>query len=130
MQALFVASGSTEFTKTVKRYNHSFNTSDIMEAVMINKFTKESSLTPPSISIGAISIDNGKKLPSGLSLATISLTLSADAADQIVEYLTYLTTESQLAFTIDSISLPLDTRGTDLNSTRLALSMTLGVYYY
>lgn len=130
MQTLFLASGSTDLTKTVKRYNHTFNTSDIMEAVMINNYTKDSPLTPASISIGAIAIDSGKKLPSGLSLATISLTLSADTPDQIVDYLTYLTTESPLAFTIDSISLPLDTRDTDLNSTRLALSTTLGVYYY
>lgn len=55
----------------IEKYNHSFNTSDIMEEVMINNFTKSTALTPASITIGSISVDKGKKLPNGLSLANV-----------------------------------------------------------
>ncbi len=130
MQALFASSGSTDITQKVKKYNHTLDTSDIMEAVMLNHYTKESSLSPASINIGSISIDNGKKLPSGLSLATVSLSLSADTPDQIVSYLTYLTTDSQFAFTIDNITLPLDTVSLNPGTSGVSLSIMLGVYYY
>lgn len=63
-------------------------------------------------------------------MATVSLSLSADTPDQIVDYLTYLTTESAFAFTIDNISLPLDTGNIAASTTGISLSITLGVYYY
>ncbi len=130
MQALFAGTGSSDIKARVDKYKKKFNTSDIMETVMINKYTKNSPLTPPSINIGNIAIEPGHKLPSGLSLGTISLSLSADTPDQIVSYLTYLTMESPLAFTIDSISLPLDTANIAASTTGVSLSITLGVYYY
>ena len=130
MQALFAGTGSSDLKAQVDRYKNKFNTSDIMETVMVNRYTKETTLTPASIRVGAISIDPGRKLPSGLSLGTIGLSVSADTPDQIVDYLTYLTTESRLAFTIDSISLPLDTANVAPTTTGFSLSITLGVYYY
>ena len=130
MQALFAGSGSSDIKARVDKYKNKFNTSDIMETVMVNIHTKETTLTPASIQVGGISIDPGRKLPSGLSLGTISLSLSASTPDQIVDYLTYLTTESHLAFTIDSISLPLDTANVAPTTTGISLSITLGIYYY
>ena len=130
MQALFAGTGSSDLKAQVDRYKNKFNTSDIMETVMVNRYTKETTLTPASIRVGAITINQGRKLPSGLSLGTIGLSVSADTPDQIVDYLTYLTTESRLAFTIDSISLPLDTANIAPTTTGIALSITLGVYYY
>jgi hypothetical protein len=109
MQALFAGSGSSDIKARVEKYKNKFNTSDIMETVMVNKYTKDTTLSPASIIIGNIDIEPGRKLPSGLSLGTVSLSLSASTPDQIIEYITYLTTESRLAFTIDSISLPIDT---------------------
>jgi hypothetical protein len=130
MQALFAGSGSSDIKAKVEKYKNKFDTSSIMSTVMLNKYTASSTLTPPAINISSINIDPGKKLPSGLSLGTVSLSLSADTPDQIVDYLTYLTTESSLAFTIDSISLPLDTANVAPTTTGVSLSITLGVYYY
>lgn len=130
MQAQFASSGSSELKDKVRKYNHSFNTSDIMEAVMVNKYTKSSTLTPAAITIGSFSVDKGKKLPSGLSLANVSITVTGDTPDQIIDYITYLTTESAFAFTIDSISLPIDTASTGQEATTTSLSLSLGVYYY
>lgn len=130
MQAMFAGSGSSEIKEKVKKYTHSFNTSDIMEAVMLNKFTRSTQLTPASIEIGTISIGKGTKLPSGLSLATVSVNVTGDTPDQIIEYITYLTTESNFAFTIDSISLPIDTASSTADAAKTSLSLSLGVYYY
>ena len=130
MQAQFASSGSSEIKDKVQKYNHSFNTSDIMEAVMVNKYTKSTSLTPASISIGSFSVDKGKKLPNWLSLASVSISVSGDTPDQIIDYITYLTTESAYAFTIDSISLPIDTGSAGQDATTTSLSLSLGVYYY
>ena len=63
IQAIFAGTGTNEIKDRVKKYDHSYNTSDIMEAVMVNKFTKSTTLTPASINISSISIDKGKKLP-------------------------------------------------------------------
>ncbi len=130
MQALFASTGSSDIKAQVDRYKNKFNPSDIMETVMVNNYTKNSLLTPASINIANINIDAGHKLPSGLSLGTVGITLSADTPDQIIDYITYLTTESRLAFTIDSITLPLDTANIAPTTTGISLSITLGVYYY
>lgn len=130
MQAMFAGSGSSELKEKVKKYNHTFNTSDIMEAVMLNKFTKPTALTPASIEIGPISIGKWSKLPNGLSLASVSVSVTGDTPDQIIEYITYLATESEFAFTIDNISLPIDTASSNADATKTSLSLSLGVYYY
>jgi hypothetical protein len=130
MQALFAGSGSNDIKARVEKYKNKFNTSDIMETVMVNKYTKDTTLSPASIIIGNIDVEPGRKLPSGLSLGTVSLSLSASTPDQIIEYITYLTTESRLAFTIDSISLPIDTAIIAPTDAGVSLAITLGVYYY
>ncbi|MBC7503725.1 hypothetical protein H7169_02040 [Candidatus Gracilibacteria bacterium] len=130
MQALFAGSGSSDLKAKVEKYNHRFNSSDIMETIMVNKYTTNTQLSPAQIAIGSISINEGKKLPSGLTLGSVGFTLSADTPDQVVDYLTYLTTNSPLAITIDTINLPLDTAGSLASSTAISLAITLGVYYY
>lgn len=57
MQLIFTGSGSSEIKSKVQKYNHKYNTSDIMEAIMVNKYTKASELSPSSINIGEISIN-------------------------------------------------------------------------
>lgn len=130
MQAMFASSGSSDLKEKVKKYSHTFNTSDIMEAVMLNKFTRATQLTPASIEIGSISIGKGSKLPNWLSLASVSVNITGDTPAQIIQYITYLTTESPFAFTIDSISLPLDTASASADATTTSLSLSLGMYYY
>jgi hypothetical protein len=130
MQQLFSWTGMTEVKSKVQKYNHPFDTSNLMEAVMVNKFTKASALSPAQISIGGITVDKWRKLPSGLSLGTVSVSVSAETPDQIIDYITYLATESSYAFTIDSIVLPLDTAIAAQDNKWLTLSLSLGVYYY
>ena len=48
MQRIFTESGSSDIKSKVQKYNHSYNTSDIMEAVMVNKYTKATELSAPS----------------------------------------------------------------------------------
>lgn len=130
MQQLFSGTGMSEIKSKVQKYNHPFDTSNLMEAVMVNKFTKASVLSPAQISIGGITVDKWRKLPSGLSLGTVSVSVSAETPDQIIDYITYLTTESNYAFTIDSIVLPLDTAMAAQDNKWFSLSLSLGVYYY
>ncbi len=131
MQALFAGTGSNDIKSKVQKYNQKFDSSNIMEAFMLNKYTESSFLSPASIKIGNIAIDKWRKLPNGLSLASVSLTVTADNADQVIDYITYMTTESSLAVTIDNIALPLDTLQKPQDATTsLSLSLSLGVYYY
>ena len=53
------------------------------------------------------------------------------STDDIISYITYLTTSTDYAFTIDSISLPIDT-APENNETigGYALTLNLGIYYY
>jgi hypothetical protein len=109
MQAQFVGSGSSDLKTQVARYNHKFDTSLIIETIMLNKYTEVTSYSPAQVSIASISISPGRKLPSGLSLSTVSLSIKSDTYKQVVDYLTYLIDETPLTLTIDSISLPIDT---------------------
>lgn len=130
IQDLFAGTGSNDIKAKVQKYNKPFDSSNIMEVVMVNKFTKFSDLSPASVNVGNISVDKGRKLPSWLSMANVSVTISADNPNQIIEYITYLTTESPLAFTIDSINLPLDTSVLPQDNSGLSVTIALWVYYY
>ncbi len=130
IQDLFAWTGSNDIKAKVQKYNKPFDSSNIMEVVMVNKFTKFTDLSPASVNVGNISVDKWRKLPSGLSMANVSVTISADNPNQIIEYITYLTTESPLAFTIDSINLPLDTSVLPEDNSGLSVTIALWVYYY
>ncbi len=80
-----------------------------MQTVMLNDFTKSSIGNPAHINISSISVDKGRKLPNGLSLGSVNIAIQATSVDDIVSYITYLTTASDFAFTLDNISLPIDT---------------------
>ncbi len=130
IQSLFAGSGSSDLKTKIQKYNRNFDSSTIMETIMLNKFTESTALTPGAIRIGAISLDKWKKLPSGLSIASASINISADTPDQMIDFITYLTTESPLAFTIDKINLPIDTGTAPQNNNGLSLSLSLGIYYF
>ncbi len=50
----------------------------------------------------------------------------------VINYITYLTTNSRYAFSIDSISLPLDTDPSKgyANAGKFSLGLSLSMYYY
>ncbi len=130
MQKTFAASGVTDISAKVAKLNQKFDTSNIMSAVMLNDYTRPVVWTPSRIAISSIAIDKWHKLPSGLSLGTVNLSLSAISVDDMIDFITHLTQSSAFAFTIDSISLPIDTTVTTPPSTWVSLALTLGVYYY
>ena len=51
MQALFAGSGSSDLKAKVEKYNHRFNSSDIMETIMVNNYTASTLLSPAQIAI-------------------------------------------------------------------------------
>lgn len=125
-------SGSTDEIKaTVKKLGKKFDTSSVMEIVMLNDFTRSTIGQVAPISISSIAVNKGTKLPSGLSLWTTTVSISAKSIDDIIRYITYLTTQTDYVFTIDSISLPIDTSPDDTVATwGYSMGLTLGIYYY
>ncbi len=125
-------SGSTsDISLRVKKLGRKFNTSDIMQTVMLNDFTKSAIANPAHINISTISVDKGSKLPNGLSLWNVNIAIQGTSIEDIVSYITYLTTASDFVFTLDNISLPIDTApGENEIAWGYGLSLSLGVYYY
>lgn len=120
-----------DISARVKKLGRKFNTSDIMQTVMLNDFTKSSIGNPAHINISSISVDKGRKLPNGLSLGSVNIAIQATSVDDIVSYITYLTTASDFAFTLDNISLPIDTNpGEGDVILWYGLTLSLGVYHY
>lgn len=115
----------------VKQLDQKFIPSDIIAEVMLNAYTEKSGDALPMITISNISVDKGSKLPSGLSLGKVNIALQSSSIENIVEYLTFLTTKSHFAFTLDDISLPIDTAPENaLPVSGYGLAISLGVYYY
>ncbi len=129
LEAQLHAGGSGATTELTQKIDTDFVESNILEAVMINDFTRSSALGSPQIVIQNISVDRGAKLPSGISRGSVNLSLTSSSVDTIVSYLTYLTTSTPYAFSLDTINLPLDTLQATTN-TPIQLTVDLGVYYY
>lgn len=132
IQAQFASGATTDIAKKVERLDKKFEVSDIMETVMLNDFTKTGLATDSKIAIGTISVDKGTKLPNGLSLGHVNFDVSGKDMYDVIDYITYLTTNSSYVFTLDNISLPLDTAPTEAltNGGKFSLSLSLGIYYY
>lgn len=132
IQAQFNSGATSDIMKRVEQLNKKFVVSDIMEAVMINDYTKTTLSSWARISIGNISVNKWTKLPNGLSLGQVSVGVSGSDMYSVIDFITYLTTTSPYAFTIDSISLPIDTDVTQAltNNGQYSLSLSLGLYYY
>ena len=129
LQTSINSSWSSEIAEKVRKLNQGWDEAKIMTAIMLTDYTKWNGITPASINISTISIDKGKKLPSWLSLGSITLTLSSDSIDNVVDFLTYLTSSSSYIFTLDTIQLPL-TAPAQKETQWVTLPIELGVYYY
>ena len=80
----------------------------------------------PNIIISSVSIAPGQTLPSGLSIADISLSLTAKDVTNLSRFLDYLTSPSnQKRYIIKSLSFPFDMQ----KNTNIAVSLVLGMYY-
>lgn len=98
--------------KKINRYNKEFDEANIMEMVMVKPPQLRANTDGTyNLMISSFGVDKGKKLPSGLSLASVNISLQARDIDVLVDYITTLTNEySDTAFTIDGITLPIDTK--------------------
>lgn len=125
------SSGSAEVIEKVKKLDQKFEADRIMSAVMLNDFTRPSTLWQPRISISSISVDKGSQLPNGLSLGSVWVGVSARTVDDMVDFITHLTQSSEYAFTIDSITLPINTAlENEQDFWWISLGLSLGVYYF
>lgn len=126
------SSGMSDAIKAkVTQLDRKFVPSDLMQEVMLNKFTEKQDSGVPTIIVSNISVDKWGKVPSGLSLGHVNISIRGTSLDAVIDYLTYLTTESGFAFTLDNITLPIDTDPeTTLAPTSYAMSLSLWVYYF
>lgn len=80
------------------------------------------------VTVDSLSMDKWQKLPNWLSLANITVSVSAKDVKTLNSFLDYLTSaESNIRFIIKNISFPLDSNSPD-NPTQATVS--LWMYYY
>ena len=132
IQALVESGSTSDLSKKVLQLSQVFDVTNIMQAVMLNDYTKGTLSTDPRIAVGAISVSKWSKLPNGLSLGQVSTTITGGDMYDVIDYITYLTTNSPYVFSIDSISLPLDTDPSKayVNVGKFSLGLSLSMYYY
>ncbi|GAB0174530.1 MAG: hypothetical protein HHAS10_04090 [Candidatus Altimarinota bacterium] len=113
-----------------KKILEKFDRAGIISVVMFNEFTKEDFGDNPKISIGGISLTDPSRLPNGLSQSTISIAIQGRTIDEIVDYISYITTQTQYAFTLGDISLPIDTDPEGNLPDGYSMSLTFGIYTF
>jgi hypothetical protein len=128
-QLLENSTDQTELTEKVKKLSNTWVEADILSSIMLNQYTRWTDFVSPPISINSITIDEGKKLPSWLSLGTVQFTVLWKTVDDIIGFLTYLTSNTWYIYTLDSISLPISAPVQE-DVWWVSLPVTLGVYYY
>jgi hypothetical protein len=76
LQTSFSSSGTSALTERVKKLNKKWNEAGIMSEVMLTDYTKGSEFAAAPILISSVALDKGKKLPSGLSLGSVKLSVT------------------------------------------------------
>lgn len=115
----------------IKKISQDFVSTDILSAIMINNYTQPKLWVQAGapIMITNISLDRWSALPIGIYQGKINMTITSNSVDSIVEYLSYLTNNTNFAFTINDITLPIDTLEITEAKT-ISLPISLGLYYY
>lgn len=125
---------TSPFASRIEKISQPFHEANILEAVMVNNdFTRKNPQGTSLISLGDVTLSPGTKLPNGLHMGTIHLSIISGSIDNIVGYLTYLTQNAPYAFVLDTITLPLNSTPTSsLENSQVSVSfqVTLGIYYY
>ena len=131
LQSEFLSGGITELGKKIQKLDQKITTTELMRSVMINDYTRPNGSQTAAITVSSISVDTGKKLPNGLSLAQVQISIQGNSVSDIVNYITYLTQDANYSFILDEIALPIDTAPEDTAlQSGFGLTLTLGVYYY
>lgn len=121
-----------ELARDIEKIKKEFSESDILQAILINNFTRvnaASTATTAPVVVSQVSLNPGNKLPNGLHYGTVQITLNSHSVNEVIRYLTYLTTDAPFAFTIGDITLPIDTNQAQVVGT-ISVPVTLGIYYY
>lgn len=132
--SLLAIKNNTEADSTTslltKKILAKFDRANILSEVMFNDYTKEGFWNNPKIAIGGISVSDPTRLPNGLSFSNVSVSVQWNTVDEIVDYITYLTTETSYAFTLENISLPIDTSPEGDLPDGYGMGLTFGIYTY
>lgn len=112
-------SSDTALRDSLDRYAGTFREDTVIDSL----FAPQS-----DISISEVSIGRGDKLPNGLSMADISVSLRAGNTLSLLNFLDYLTnkTDNKRSYVIKSLSFPLDTSADGPQD----VSLSLGMYYF
>lgn len=130
-KSIKTSSGSVASIDKIKKLEKPWNSSDVIQAVMLNDFTKSKSNNPAAINVASISVNKWEKLPNGLSFGSVSVAIQSASIEDIIEYITYITMSSSYVFTLDNISLPIDTQPDEaVNTGGYGLTLKLWVYYF
>ncbi len=118
--------------KKIQKLQKKWDNSDVIQSIMLNKFTKITAGTnTSSISVSSIAVSKWSKLPNGLSFWSVTVSIQSASIEDIIEYVTSITMDSDYVFTLDSISLPIDTEPDQAVSTGwYGLTLKLWVYYF
>lgn len=102
----------------------------ILQAIFVNPNTKSTTTRTPVV-VTSATISRGNELSNGLYFGQANISLTASSVQDIVNYLTFLTTNSPYAFVLSDITLPLDTNPVaEAQTENITVPVTLGMYYY
>lgn len=104
----------------IERYASPYREDQIIDSIFLNT---------PGITINAITMTKGEKLPSGLSQATVTLNFRASDIATLSTYLDTLTASTgKKRYIIRSLSFPLDTSSLE-QTDPLGVSLELATYF-
>lgn len=127
-----IADPNSPLAQNVAKIAKEFNSSEILETIMVNNFTAPSAALAglnSNIAIENITLDKGAKEPSGIYRGTVNMTVKAANPEMIMGYLDYLTSKTPYYFSLNTLNLPIDTNNTQ-SGAEVSIPVTLGMYYY
>lgn len=95
--------------KQVARYGRAFDPTNVMRAIFLNQYTNPGLSGEYTLIVSDVNIGNSVKLPNGLSKASVSVNVQANNIDTLLGFINELLQNTDIALTIQNISLPIDT---------------------
>lgn len=118
LNSLKQKAGSQEAQADAMRYAGQYREDQILDSLF--------ALAGSGVTIGSVSFTEGERLPVGISLATVNVSVQAATLDQFESFIDDLTSENaKRRYLIKSMSFPYDTS----SSLPISASLQLGLYY-
>lgn len=121
---------ASEVKAKIEKIKNPIKLNELYKTTMLNPLTIAEGINEPAITVSSVSIGEKQKLPNGLSLTSVSISVRGKTQSDIIQYITYLTKDTPYLFALDNISLPLDTRPDGEIEWASSLSFSLGAYSY